>query len=159
MFSSNSGIFGLVSVTKSHVWVLNSKHGCRWGPKHRHRQWKPSDKWQLPCTPDSPHVSVWEAGCTGKSLWACSNVQICLENDDINIYGLVYSRNKKCVFVYLGSPSTTKAAKCCSVLPTAHAAAAAQQCPTPQLGSCATGNQRIGKCWQYKYMVSRNPFI
>lgn len=39
----------------------------------------------------------------------------------------------------LGSASTAETAKCSSVLPAAYAAAADQQCPTAQLGCCATG--------------------
>ena len=40
-----------------------------------------------------------------------------------------------------GSPGPSAAAKCCSVLPAADAAAAAnQQCPAPQPGGRATGN-------------------
>lgn len=42
-----------------------------------------------------------------------------------------------------GSSGTAKTAECSSVLPTAHAAAANQQCPTPQPGCCATGNNGI----------------
>ncbi len=52
------------------------------------------------------------------------------------------------MFDCLGSPSTTETAKCSSVLPAAHAAAADQQCPTPQLGCCATGNQNYDKKMQ-----------
>lgn len=43
------------------------------------------------------------------------------------------------VCVCLGTPSTTEAAERSSVLSAAHAAAADQQRPTPELGCCTTG--------------------
>lgn len=65
-------------------------------------------------------------------LWlpACRNVLV-----KMNLTGLACD--------CLGSPGATKTAECSPVLPTAHAAAANQQCPTPKLGCCATGNNEI----------------
>lgn len=56
---------------------LSSKHGRRWRPKHGRHQWKSSNRRQLSCTPDSPHVSIWKAGCTGVySLCLCKQLHV-----------------------------------------------------------------------------------
>lgn len=56
---------------------------------------------------------------------------------------------------FLGSSGAAETAERSSVLPTAHAAAANQQCPTAQLGCCATGNNKI----MSKETLQKKPII